>query len=64
MKFNIGRPPTEGKDLNEKLTRLTSWLCTLSESLNVVLSSLGEENFSDKAREKLFEKKEVEDDKT
>ena len=61
MKFNISRPPAYRGNTGEYLERLSSWLYTLSEGLNVTLSNLGEENFSADARKKLLLKKEDED---
>ncbi|GEM_PF-2088423 len=61
MKFRVTRPPSGGDDLRERVDRLCSWLAGLSESLNVVLSNLGEDNFSDKAKKQLFEGKEEKD---
>ena len=58
MKIKIKRPPTEGDTLEERLERLTSWMSTLSETLNVTLANLSEDNFNEKARERLFVKKE------
>ncbi len=61
MKFNISRPPTGG-GTKEQLERLTSWLYTLAESLNVTLANLSEDNFSNAARKKIFERTEEKDD--
>ena len=61
MKFNISRPPAYRGNTGEYLERLSSWLYTLSEGLNVTLSNLGEDNFSADARKKLLLKKEDED---
>ncbi len=62
MKFTVNRPPTGGRDANEKLDRISSWLFALYESLGVTLSNLGEDNFSADAREKLFLNKEEKND--
>ena len=62
MKIKIKRPPTEGETVEKRLERLTSWLYTLSETLNVTLANLSEDNFNEKARERLFVKKEEDDD--
>ena len=61
MKFNISRPPAYRGNTGEYLERLSSWLYTLSEGLNVTLSNLGEDNFSADAREKLLWEKEEKD---
>ena len=58
MKFKIKRPPLTGDTTEERLDRMSSWLCSLSEALNVTLANLSEDNFNEKARERLFEKKE------
>ena len=58
MKLKIKRPPKEGGSTEERLERLTSWLCTLAETLNVPLANLSEDNFNEKARERIFLKKE------
>lgn len=62
MKFKISRPPIDGRNTEEKLERILSWLYSLSEQLNVVLENLTEENFSNDAKEKLFKRKENEDE--
>ncbi|MBE6587480.1 MAG: hypothetical protein E7647_03590 [Ruminococcaceae bacterium] len=62
MKFNVNRPPMGGDNANQRLDRLTSWLYSLSEALNVTLSNLGEDNFSDDARERIFCNKEEKND--
>lgn len=62
MKFKISRPPADGKNTEEKLERILSWLYSLSEQLNIVLENLTEENFASSAREKIFERKENEDE--
>ena len=64
MKFNLNRPPVGTGNTKEQLERINSWLFYLYESLNVTLSNLGEDNFSDDARKKLFTDKEVRDDNT
>jgi len=51
-----------GDNANQRLDRLTSWLYSLSEALNVTLSNLGEDNFSDDARERIFCNKEEKND--
>ena len=58
MKIKIKRPPREGETAEERLDRLTSWLCALSETLNVTLANLSEDNFNEKARARLFLKTE------
>lgn len=63
LKFKIPRPPAEGENTKKQLESLVSWLCILAESLNVTLSNLSEENFSEGARKKLFDKKEEDNDK-
>lgn len=60
MKFNIPTPPMEASG-REQEERLLSWLCALSESLNVTLSNLTEDNFSPSVKEKLFGKEEKEE---
>lgn len=62
MKLNFSRPPLSGKDPNERLDRLTSWLTVFSEELSVVLSNLSEDNFTKGARERIFAKGEDTDD--
>ena len=58
MKIKIKRPPREGATAEERLDRLTSWMCTLADTLNVTLANLSEDNFNEGARERLFIKKE------
>ena len=64
MKFNISNPPRGTGDPNERLDSLYSWLCMLSESLNVTLSNLGEDNLQKSFTEKLFAGKEKDNDNT
>ena len=64
MKFKISRPPTEGDDLRERLDKLTGWLYSLSDSLNVTLENLGEDNFNKSFLNNLKQGKENSGDNT
>ena len=61
MKFDISTPPVASENTGEYLERLSSWLYKLSERLNVTLSNLGKDNFSESVGNKLFGKEDNDD---
>ena len=62
MRIKIKRPSKEGESVEERLDHITSWLCVLADTLNVTLANLSEDNFNEKARERLFVRKEENDE--
>ena len=50
MRFYIQSPPTGTGNSEEQLRLLTSWLYSLTETLNVTLNCLGTENFNEQTR--------------
>lgn len=54
MKVNL-RPPTAAKDGNATAQRLYEWAYELTEVLNIVLASIGEDNLSEDLRKKIEE---------
>lgn len=52
MRFDMPMPPTvSGENPRESLENTLSWLTSLCENLNMVLNSIGEENFSPDMKE-------------